>query len=179
MRDYSQNLEDNEINFLAIIDINTFNQTIPTLEEWKKTVIEIVASEDFKNTDAVEIWNEPNGSAYIQPENYSEMLKTAYAIIKNLRAIPIVLAGVSPNCGDWQSYLNTVFANDDIENYLDYVGIHFYDDMQTNLNTLEFVKGLTTKPIWLTETGKPSATEDNTEAIQAQYVNSIYSTFEP
>jgi hypothetical protein len=59
------------------------------------------------------------------------------------------------------------------------MGIHFYDDMQTNLNTLEFVKGLTTKPIWLIETGKPSATENNTETVQAEYMNSVYSPFEP
>jgi hypothetical protein len=49
--------------------------------------------------------------------------------------------------------------------------------MATNLNTRQFVKGLTNKPIWLTETRKPS--ENNGETAQATYLSSIYSTFKP
>jgi len=75
--------------------------------------------------------------------------------------------------------LNTVFAHSEAEDYFDYMGIHFYDDVETNLDTLQFVKGLTTKPIWLTETGKPSAAESNNETVQAEYLSSVYSTFKP
>ena len=174
MRDYSQNLQNSNINLLAIIDINTFNQT-PTLKQWEGNLTQIVLSEGFNNTDAVEIWNEPNAAAYIQPETYYEMLKSSYSIIKNYTSVPVVFAGVSPNIDGWQDYLNTVFAHDDAEDYFDYMGVHFYDDTETNLDTLHFVEGLTTKPVWLTETGKPSM--HNTEAGQAEYLSSVYSTF--
>ena len=36
------------------------------------------------------------------------------------------------------------------------MGIHLYDDMNVNTNTLKFIESLTAKPIWVTETGKPS-----------------------
>ncbi len=174
---YSQNLQDNNINLLAIIDINTFNQTTPTLEEWKRNLTEIVTSEGFNNIDAVEIWNEPNAGAYIPPETYYEMLKSGYVIIKNYTEIPVVFAGVSPNITGWQDYLNTVFAYGDTEDYFDYMGIHFYDDMETNLDRLQFVEGLTSKPVWLTETGKPSM--DNDEKGQAEYLSLVCYTFYP
>ena len=179
MRDYSQNLQDNNISLLAIIDVNTFNNQSFTLEDWNNNVTEIVNSYGFKNTDAVEIWNEPNSVAFVQPEIYYEMLKSAYTIIKNYTSIPIVFAGVSPNVPDWQAYLNAVFDHDDIQSYFDIMGIHLYDDMATNLDTLQFVKNLTTKPVWLTETGQPSETENYNETSQAEYLSSVYSTFKP
>jgi exo-beta-1,3-glucanase (GH17 family) len=177
MRDYSQKLQDNNINLLAIVNMSKFGNQI-NLEEWNETVIDIVNSEGFNNTDAVEICNEPNNSAYFIPaETYFEMLKSAYIIIKNYANISVVFAGVSPNIDGWQDYLNTVFAHDDVEDYFDYMGIHFYyDDMEENLSVLQFVEGLKSKPIWLTETGKPS-TENYNETWQAEYLSSIYSTF--
>ena len=179
MRDYSQNLQDNSINLLAIVNMSTFDQI--DLEEWNETVTAIVNYEGFNNTDAVEICNEPNNSAYFIPaETYYEMLKSAYTIIKNYTEIPVVFAGVSPNIDGWQDYLNAVFAHDDVEDYFDYMGIHFYNDgMQENLSVLQFVEGLTTKPIWLTETGQPSATENYNEISQAEYLSSVCSTFNP
>jgi hypothetical protein len=176
MSGYSQNLQNNNINLLSIIDINTFNQT-PTLEQWEGNLTQIVLSGGFNNTDAVEIWNEPNAAAYIQPEKYYEMLKSASSIIKNYTSVPVVFAGVSPNIDGWQDYLNIVFAHDDAEDYFDYMGIHFYDDMETNLDILHFVEGLTTKPVWLTETGRTSM--NNNEAGQAEYLSSVYATFKP
>ncbi len=182
MRNYSQDLQDNNINLLAIIDHKTFGYRIPTLEEWNRTITELVTSEDFRNTDAVEIWNEPNSDSFessIEPEVYYEMLKSAYAIIKNYTTIPVVFAGVSPNVPGWKTYLSTVFAFDDTQDYFDYMGIHLYDDTTTNLEHLQFVKALTSKPIWLTETGQPSETDGYTEATQAEYLRSVYSTLEP
>ena len=177
MRDYSQSLEYNNINLLAIVNMSKFGDQID-LGEWNETVKNIVNSEGFNNTDAVEFCNEPNNPDYFIPaETYYEMLKSAYSIIKSHTDIPVVFAGVSPNCGDWQSYLNTVFAYDDVEDYFDYMGIHLYDDMETNLQTLRIVDGLTDKPIWLTETGKPSI--NNNETVQAEYLRSVCSTFKP
>jgi len=178
MRDYSQNLQDSNINLLAILNMSVFGDQI-SLKDWNETVADIVVSEGFNNTDAVEICNEPNAGAYIPPETYYEMLKSAYAIIKSYGEIPVVFAGVSPNVFGWQEYLSAVFAYDDIEDYFDCMGIHFYGDMETNLNTLQFVKNLTHKQIWLTETGKPSATENYNETVQAEYLSLVCSTFKP
>ena len=85
------------------------------MEEWKKTITELAKSEDFRNTDAIEIWNEPNNDAFdsaIEPEVYYEMLKSAYTIISNYTTIPVIFAGISPNAlnHDWQDYLTTVFS---------------------------------------------------------------------
>jgi endo-1,4-beta-mannosidase len=177
MRDYSQRLQDSNINLLAIVNMSTFGDQI-SLKEWNETVTYIVTSEGFNNTDTIEVGNEPNNDEYyIPPETYYEMLKSAYAIIKNYTDIPVVFAGVSPNVPGWQNYLNAVFAYDNIQDYFDYMGIHLYEDMETNLETLQFVKNLTDKPIWITETGKPSMNND--EAAQAEYVSSVYETFEP
>ena len=177
MRDYAQKLQDNNINLLAIIDANTFSNQNFTLKQWNTTVTEIVTSDGFNNTDAVEIWNEPNGGSYVQPNKYYEMLKSAYTIIKNYTTVQVVFAGISPNIPQWQNYLTTVFANNDTQDYFDYMGIHFYDDVTTNLGTLQFVEGLTNKLIWLTETGKPSERID--ETAQVEYLSSIYSNFKP
>ena len=178
MRDYSQNLQDNNINLLATVNMSNFDQI--ELKEWNKTVLDIVNSEGFANTDAVEICNEPNSNvSYVEPEIYYEMLKSAYVIIKNYTRIPVVFAGISPNFDNWQDYLNRVFAYGDIQDYFDIMGIHLYDDMQKNLDTLKFVKSLTSKPIWLTETGKPSATENYNETVQAEYLSSVCSTLKP
>ena len=179
MKDYSQNLQNNDINLLAIVNMSKFGDQID-LEEWNETVTNIVNSEGFNNTDAVEICNEPNHANYTIPaETYYEMLKSAYGIVKSYMDIPVIFAGVSPG-DDWQSYLNSVFAHGDVEDYFDIMGIHFYfDNMESNLDVLHFVEGLTDKPIWVTETGKPSAKENYSESRQAEYLSSVYSTFEP
>ena len=180
MRDCSQNLEDNNINLLAIANMSKFGSQI-VLGEWTEIVIGIVTSEGFSNVDAVEICNEPNnGDYFIPPETYYEMLKSAYSIVKNYTGIPVVFAGVSPHWDDWKGYLNTVFAHDDVEDYFDFMGIHFYyNHMEKNLDVLQFVDSLTTKPIWVTETGKPSEKENYNEAFQAKYLELVCSTFKP
>ena len=63
MSEYSQNLEDNNINLLAIVNMSKFGNQID-LEEWKEIVTDIVTSEGFNNVDAVEICNEPNNDDY-------------------------------------------------------------------------------------------------------------------
>lgn len=181
MSDYSQSLQHNNINLLAIIDHKTFGYRVPTLEEWNRTITELVNSQDFKNTDSVEIWNEPNSVSFIQPEVYYEMLKSAHAIIKNYTDVPVVFAGVSPEVEGWKTYLNTVFAHNDTEDFFDYMGIHLYGNMTGNLDTLQLVRGLTSKPIWLTETGKPSGPLElnYTETDQAEYLSYAYITAKP
>jgi hypothetical protein len=114
MQTYSQDLRNNNISLLTIMDINNFNHQNFTLEEWNTTITAIVTSECFDTVDAVEIWNEPNAGAYIDPETYYEMLKSAYVIIKNYTSAQVVFAGISPNIPDWQTYLAEIFVHQDI-----------------------------------------------------------------
>lgn len=177
MGDYSQALQNNNIGLLAILDINTFNHKAFTLKEWNETITEIVVSDGFNNTDAVEIWNEPNALAYVDPDTYFEMLKSAYSIIKNYTVLDVVFSGVSPNVGNWKEYLTTIFAHVDVINYFDIMGVHLYDDSSINYETLEFVESLTVKPIWVTEIGKPSSCDGGKS--QVNYLNSIYENIAP
>jgi len=184
LNNYSQSLQDNNINLLAIIDHKTFGYKVPTLEEFNATITDLVSSEEFRNIDAVEIWNEPNSDAFdsaVEPGLYYEMLKMAYTIIKDHSNIHVVFAGLSPNAvtHNWQTYLTEVFAHNDSEAYFDYMGVHLYDNLTRNGDILQFVKGLTSKPIWVTETGKPSAFEGNTEQGQAEYLSYVYITAKP
>jgi hypothetical protein len=174
MESYCQELQRNNINLLTIFDANTFGSQNFSLTEWNNTIEKIAKSPSFQSVNAVEVWNEPNGFAYLTPETYYGMLKSAYVIIKNYSSVPVIFAGISPNIPGWQSYLCQVFHND-IEKYFDFMGIHLYDDVSTNLNTLEFIKSLTDKPIWLTETGKP--TENSDQAAQATYLYSACSSY--
>ncbi len=47
------------------------------------------------------------------------------------------------------------------------------------MDVLQFVEDLTDKPIWVTETGKPSEKENYNEAFQAKYLELVCSTFKP
>jgi len=183
MTTYSKILQDNGVDLLAIIDINTFDQVQPTLKEWNENLTKIVLSDGFSYVDAVEIWNEPNvnsskyPSAYVDPDKYFEFLKSAYLIIKNYSDVKVVFAGVSPNWFNWTGYLTDVFSHEEVVNYFDIMGIHLYDDVNTNIDTLNFVKSLPSKPIWVTETGKPSNVAG--EESQADYLVSFYETISP
>ena len=182
MMNYSKTLQENNKNLLTIIDINTFfpDKNV-SLINWKKNVTEIVLSDGFKYVNAVEIWNEPNAEAYLESDIYFEMLKSAYSIIKNHSDVEVVFAGVSPNVA-WKDYLLDIFSNHDVADFFDVMGIHLYDDSETNLETLNFVKNLTNKSIWVTETGCPSyiETEDKCdEALQADYLSAFYNDIYP
>lgn len=181
MTDYSQKLQDNDIKLLAIMNVSTYPILDSVPEDWNRTVTEIVTSEGFNNTDAVEICNEPNGGTFISPDIYYEMLKSAYAIIKNCTSIPVVFAGLSPDSELYgftcKTYLNAVFAHNDVQDNFDYMGIHVYPNISENLSALQFVKNLTTKPIWITEAGETSAHDGG--AAQAEYLRSLCSTLKP
>ena len=181
MTDYSQKLQDSGIKLLAIMNVSTYPILDSVPEEWNRTVTEIVTSEGFNNTDAVEICNEPNGDAFISPDIYYELLKSAYTIIRNYTSIPVVFAGLSPNSELYgftcKTYLNAVFAHNDVQDNFDYMGIHVYPDISENLDALQFVKNLTTKPIWITEAGETSSHDG--EPAQAEYLRSVYYILKP
>jgi hypothetical protein len=174
MGPFMERMSKDGIKVLAIIDHNTMNQQNFTLLDWQGNVSAIVASDEAKWVSAWEIWNEPNSlSFYIgymdgTPEHYFEMLKVAYTTIKLTSNTPVVSAGLAPN-DDWQTWLNDL-QNLGSKNYSDIQGIHLYYDLAlTNLEKANSVKtyGM---PVWITEIGRPSSTENYSPEEQATYL---------
>jgi hypothetical protein len=162
-------LKAHNIKILAIIDNRTVNVADLTPEVWNDTLYEILDNPIAQEIDAWEIWNEPNGAAYIPPENYTEMLKSAYQIIKNETGALVISGALAP-IENWMDYFNAVYNSTEIRFYYDYLGVHLYDELSVNLETIDTLKGITNKNVWVTEIGRPSATEGYTETGQAEYI---------
>ncbi|MCW4044244.1 MAG: glycosyl hydrolase [Candidatus Bathyarchaeota archaeon] len=162
-------LKAHNIKILAIIDNRTVNAADLTPELWNNTLYDILDNPIAQEIDAWEIWNEPNGAAYIPPENYTEMLKSAYQIIKNETGALVISGALAP-IENWMDYFNAVYNNTEIRFYYDYLGVHLYDELSANVATIDTLKGITNKNVWVTEIGRPSATEGYTETGQAEYL---------
>jgi len=134
----------------------------------------IVASDEANLVIAWEIWNEPNNPSFYlgymdgTPEHYFDLLKVAYTTIKATSNTPVVSAGLSPNY-DWQTWLNDLQSLGS-KNYSDIQGLHLYYDLApTNLEKANSVKAYG-QPIWITEIGRPSNTENYSPEEQANYL---------
>ena len=119
-----------------------------------------------KQIEAVEIWNEYNGSFCKGPATkdragtYVQMLKTAYPALKKARP-DVTVVGVD-SVGIPQPYLEKVFGAGALD-YLDAVSVHpyryssapeGYEDEIAGLDTLvRKYNGGRPKPIWITEVG--------------------------
>ena len=169
MDSFVNTMKDNNISILAILDHNTMifqNLTEFTRLQWQETVQEIMSTEAAKKVDAWEIWNEPNSDNFTlgymdgTPQNYFDMLKDAYQIIKTASPNATILAaGLSPRTfsyGTWNEWL-TDFANLSPQEFFDFQGVHIYDDVETNLAIISETKVIIDKEIWITEIGNPSA----------------------
>ena len=135
-------------------------------------------AEHFKGrVDTFEIWNEPEtetfgGGKERTAEEYSKLVKAAYAAIKSANADATVIAGVTaPLSGSGsRKFLGEFLSIDGIENYMDAISVHPYggdayyadeDDFnyfRTFESQISLVKGYMTsnnisKPIWVTEVG--------------------------
>jgi len=174
MANFMQTMHSNNINVLAIIDINSLNFPMDewnstTESEWNTAIESILHSPGANYVGAWEIWNEPNGGAYMSPDMFYQMLSNASAIIHNETSAKVVAAGLAPN--NWTDYLRTLYAYNDTGNYVDYQGVHLYDDVATNLASLNTVEQITERPIWVTEYGMPSAPAPNyTKQEQVTYL---------
>lgn len=171
---FMERMSNDGIEVLAIIDHNTLNQQNFTLKDWQGNVSAIVASDEAKLVNAWEIWNEPNNPSFYlgymdgTPEHYFDMLKVAYTTIKATLNSSVVNAGLAPN-DDWETWLNDL---QDLEskNYSDIQGIHLYYDLEsTNLEKVNSIKAFG-MPVWITEIGRPSSTENYSPEEQATYL---------
>ena len=155
---------------------------------------------------AYEIWNEPNISNFWapgpDPAKYTQMLKLAYAAIKQLDPTATVIsAGLSPYGSYGQldaqhmnpvSFLQNMYANG-AAGSLDAVGWHPYNfpyglgfygwsawsqmtDTSPSARSVMIAAGDGAKQIWTTEFGWPtgSSTRAVSEAVQAQMVTDSY-----
>ena len=165
--------------YLGILDYETLpggsSDRNWNLSTWNASVANAIA--DYPYVSTWEIWNEPwvtnfqtgymNGSAH----NYYLVIRAAYAIIKSRQPnSTIVCFGGAPISDyyifEWYSQVWGYGASD----YCDAVSIHAYPQGASLLNQsgteqqwdsgLSAYENLTHKPIWITETGMPSASTD-------------------
>jgi hypothetical protein len=182
------------LKLLGIIDEWTIPPSIRenfTLDDWKNIITEVATK--FRGTlSAYEIWSEPDSTPYYfgymdgTPQHYVDMLREAYSIIKSIDPTAIVLGGAiaDPLRKSTQNFTTQIFELG-ASNYMDAFSIHlyYYDDWNINYGDLLFwAYGLSTKPIWVTETGECSGTTppwiqpaiNITEEMQAKYMKERY-----
>jgi hypothetical protein len=181
MDEFVVTMKDNNVSILAILDHNTMNQSEFTRIQWQTMLQDIMSTEAAKKVDAWEIWNEPNVEKFFlgymngAPQNYSDLLKDAYQIIKATSPnATIIAAGLSPT-DTWMNWL-TDFANLSQQRYFDFQGVHLYDEAETNLRILSETKKIIGKDLWITEIGDPSgpSNESFTPQDQAHFLESNF-----
>jgi hypothetical protein len=174
MGSFMERMAADRIAVLAIIDHNTLNQQNFTLQDWQANVSAIMASPEARLVGAWEIWNEPNNPSFYlghldgSAEHYFDILKAAYTTIKATSNTPVVSAGLSPN-DNWERWLNDL-QDLGSKNYSDIQGIHLYYDLaSTNLEKVNSIRAYG-QPVWITEIGRPSSTENYSPEEQATYL---------
>ncbi|MGQ9610278.1 MAG: hypothetical protein ACUVWN_13340 [bacterium] len=109
---------------------------------------------------AWEIWNEPDIIAFSDElgDSYSSLLKAMYIGFKSVDPeIPILICSFAMEPG---IFAETIFQND-VGKYFDIYNYHIYDDWKHHseraLKHINLLKkyGLDSKPVWLTEAGRP------------------------
>ncbi len=109
---------------------------------------------------AWEIWNEPDIMVFSNElgDSYSALLKAMYIGFKSVDPeMPILICSFAMEPG---VFAETIFQND-VGKYFDIYNYHIYDDWKHHseraLKHIELLKkyGLESKPIWLTEAGRP------------------------
>lgn len=137
-----------------------------------KTLLRTCLSRYGDNAIGWEIWNEmdqmnaKDGTA--PPAEYLPMLKDAYKTIKGQGSNNVVLMGAIGDLG--KSYFDELLQMGAAD-YMDVLSIHYYSAKNPSENIILFYNKLNTilqkhhisKPVWLTETGYVSES-DNTDA---------------
>ncbi len=109
---------------------------------------------------AWEIWNEPDIIVFSDElgDSYSALLKTMYIAFKSVDPeMPILICSFAMEPGE---FAETIFQND-VGKYFDIYNYHIYDDWKRHSERADkHIKllrkyGLESKPIWLTEAGRP------------------------
>ena len=130
---------------------------------------------------AVEIWNEPDNTAWgtIPAANFVALVQRAYTAVKAVDStVTVVLGGL---CNSGSSYLSSLYSNG-VKNYCDAVAYHPYvwpsapgSSYISQINSFRSVmsnNGDGSKPLWITEMGWPthSSNKGATEAQQASFI---------
>ncbi len=161
-----------------------------SLEDWANVVSNAIAA--YPYISIWEIWNEPQISMFDSglldngsPYGYYEIAKTAYQIIKrhNPNATVICFGGDSL-VGTDAAYAADYFIwakyawSYGLSNYCDAISLHAYSvpyllNYSTQNGSIESqysywiskYENLTNKPIWITETGMPSSSNESYASI--------------
>lgn len=178
--------------YLGILDYDTLPGGHPnknwSLSAWNASVANALAY--YPQINTWEIWNEPwvqpfqtgyvDGNAY----NYYNVIKSAYIIIKSKQPnSTVVCFGGAPISDNYTFLWYSEVWNYGASNYCDAVSIHAYAAGSFLLNQsginqqwsagLSAYENLTHKPIWITETGMPSASQN----IEAGYTPNTQNAF--
>jgi polysaccharide biosynthesis protein PslG len=157
---------------------------------WSDFIAELVRR--YPEAVGIEIWNEPNFSPVFggaaDPVRYTELLRLAYTAVKSVHpSMPVISGGLFGSPGDGEfvqnyfgwadhAFIAAVLSNGGGA-YMDAIGIHPYAYPPTGalaaIETIGRIRaardgaGAGQLPIWVTETGEPTASERYPEGVDA------------
>ncbi len=157
----------------------------PSTQDWKRFVRLVVKR--YRNyVDVWEIWNEPDSSTYMQPNNwktYRPLLKTGSGIIREYDPDAIVLNGAIADIAD-HSFTNKLYDNG--SRYFDELNVHLYycdeyrddgkslgrlqSDWESYLSIIK--KHRSDEPIWITELGCSTGLDGVNKKMVKTYLRS-------
>lgn len=138
-----------------------------------------------------QVWNEPNEVLFWYPEpnavQYSDLLKKSYTAIKqanpNAKVVVGGLSGINPAL---RQFLRDIYANG-ARNYFDILALHPYGqpngpatylkDYLYDIKNIMDANGDLGKPVWITEIGWPTFTNQFgfvPQETQAQFLQETY-----
>lgn len=169
-------------------------------EIWGNSVYQIV-SHYKDDVHYWEVWNEPDtgigspdaGNWQGSPQEYAQLLATAYTAIKSADPTAKVILGSlsNPQHSGTKANSNPTFLDEILAdkvypaaNYFDIIGIHFYDapeNLRTRINEIATTLATTNtseRPIWITEISYPTDVwqREGSRATREQYFCRIIST---
>lgn len=189
-------LSSSKVNILGVLDYSApwatedpnranADKYMPNIDDWKNYVTKVVTRYSGR-VKYWQIWNEPNITTFFRPapnaNQYLEILKSAYEAIKKIDpSAQVVIAGTSGVDVGYLRQLRDLAAGD----YFDILAVHpysfdFVSPPEGNfLNNMRNAQKLSEefggKPIWLTEFGWPTnSNEVASENIQAKYLSRVY-----
>jgi hypothetical protein len=154
----------------------------PSTSEWKHFV-RLVVKRYRNDVDVWEIWNEPDSTTYLQPNNwktYRPLLKTGSAMIREYDPDAIVLNGAIADIAD-HSFTKKLYDNG--ARYFDELNVHLYycDEYRDDNKSLQrlqedwesFRKMVSrqraNEPMWITELGCSTGLDGVTKKFVKQY----------
>jgi exo-beta-1,3-glucanase (GH17 family) len=104
---------------------------------------------------------------------FHELVLSGHSIIRTYTNASVVAASLAI-MDNWTSYLQALYAFNDAASIIEVQGVHLYGDSESNIAVINTVKGITQKPIWVTEIGRPSESANFTDQEQATYLTANF-----